>query len=293
MNVVIPAAETGAPSLATASSPLSPLLWKCDFVKASARWRIKSTESPTRMVMETASTIPSVQPAIVKIARTLAMIVTRHTSARRATTALPVKMITDPTANAVDMAMALTVPLTAASSVAIRTNISPVNRTLGCAHTFAGHRYSPTSAVVRLRRKARLSTSALKSSRKSFHLPYQSPMTLLGWFHGTVVFTLTFRYPKRTSVTAPRLYVWPSIKPTLSLSDTRACMKSLAALSKTAGGENGNNPYVSRLLSTLAHALSDSMKHGSTSITKLVVRLRRSHSSTAASWNLIELASKR
>ena len=175
-------------------------------MNASARWRMKSTDRPTRMVIETASTIPNVQPAIVKMARTLAMMEIRHINAMRATTALPVNMITDPTANVVDMAMARIVPLTAACSVAILTNISPVILTFGMLHTFAGQRYSPTSSVVRLRRKVLSSTLALNSARKSFHRAYQSPITFDGWFQGTVVFTLTFKYASRTSVTAPRLY---------------------------------------------------------------------------------------
>ena len=117
---------------------------------------------------------------------------------------MPVNMITDPTANAVDMAMARIVPLTAACSVP-SSQTSPRDSNLW--HVANIRRAEVLADLVGGEvAEEGLSSTLLELERKSFHRTYQSPITFDGWFQGTVVFTLTFKYASRTSVTAPRLY---------------------------------------------------------------------------------------
>ena len=170
-NVVTPAATMGDPTRVTASFPRSARPRNGLWLYASARCSAKSHDSPTRMVMETASTIPSDHPATVKMPSTVATTATSATSARTATATFPVNTTMDPTANAVDMPMESRTPSTAAFSVAMRTNMSPVSLARGIGVWY----------------HARLSSSrSLNAARNAVHSAYASATSLAGRFHGVV-----------------------------------------------------------------------------------------------------------
>ena len=128
--VVIAALTIGYPTRETASTPRMPRLVKCERVNDSAKCKLKSTEMPTRIVSEIASTMPNFTLSATKIATTARIMASMLSSAMKATKASPVKMNVAKTANASDTAIELTVPLMACSSVAMRTQDSEVTFTV-------------------------------------------------------------------------------------------------------------------------------------------------------------------
>ena len=100
-KVVKPAATTGLPTFPTACLARSSLSLCPLVVNASARCNEKSQLKPTKIVMLTASTIPSDHPAKENTPSTLTTMATNDTVANAATTAFPVNASTDATANAV------------------------------------------------------------------------------------------------------------------------------------------------------------------------------------------------
>ena len=115
---------------------------KCERVNDSAKCKLKSTEMPTRIVSEIASTMPNFTLSATRIAMTARMMASMLSSAMRATKTSPVKMSVAKTANARDTAIELTVPRMACSSVAMRTQHSEV--TLTVADAVGGAEWSVT-----------------------------------------------------------------------------------------------------------------------------------------------------